>query len=194
MTSNSFQFGGRVKIVASVEILLTTYTAEGWFGVNVLLLLEPFTINARATAGVTVSAGDEELLGVDLHDADRRPAALVRDRAREFTFFGIDVPFEFDIGNEPGASRGRSTTSRPTCRERCSADRLAGGRPRATRGAAAWSSTTSGRPGCGRARPARGGPPVGRPAQPDDHRLRRVHPDPERIDAADVTLGGQPVA
>ena len=41
MRENTLQFGGRFQLTASVEVL-TTYTAEGWFGINVLLVFKPF--------------------------------------------------------------------------------------------------------------------------------------------------------
>ena len=47
----------------------------------------------------------------------------------------------------------------------------------------------------GPARPAGRGAPVGRAAEPDDHGVRRATSrTTDRIDAADVTLGGEPVA
>ena len=102
VTSNTFQFGGRVEIVATVEVALTTYTAEGRFGVNVLLVLQPFKIVARATAGVSVSAGDHELMGVQLTTRIEGPQPWYATGRASFTFFGVDVPFAFDVGSQPG--------------------------------------------------------------------------------------------
>lgn len=102
ITSNSVQFGGRFSIVASVEVLLTTYTAEGWFSVDLLLVLRPFKLVARATAGVAVSAGDKELFGVDLRARLEGPQPWFATGRASFTFFGIDVDFGFDVGAQPG--------------------------------------------------------------------------------------------
>lgn len=102
VTSNTFQFGGRFRIEARLEVAFTTYTAEGWFGVNVLLVLKPFTIVARATAGVSISAGDKELLGVDLTARVEGPQPWYATGRASFTFFGFDVEFSFDVGTQPG--------------------------------------------------------------------------------------------
>jgi hypothetical protein len=102
ITSNTVQFGGRFKIVASVEVLLTTYTAEGWFKVNLLLVLTPFKIVAGASAGVTVSAGDRELMGVKLRVHLEGPKPWYATGSATFKFFGLGVDFGFDVGSRPG--------------------------------------------------------------------------------------------
>ena len=102
VTSNTLQFGGRFRLEASVEVLLTTYTAEGWFGINVLLVFKPFKIVAGASAGVAISAGDKELFGVRLRAHLEGPEPWYATGRATFTFFGLDVDFGFDIGTRPG--------------------------------------------------------------------------------------------
>ena len=102
MTSNTLQFGGRFRLEASVEVLLTTYTAEGWFGINVLLVFKPFKIVAGASAGVSISAGEKELFGVRLRAHLEGPEPWYATGRATFTFFGLDVDFGFDIGTRPG--------------------------------------------------------------------------------------------
>jgi hypothetical protein len=102
VTSNTLQFGGKFRLEASVEVLLTTYSAEGWFTINVLLVLKPFKLVARATAGVSISAGDKELLGVDLSTRLEGPEPWYATGHATFTFFGFDVDFGFEIGAQAG--------------------------------------------------------------------------------------------
>ena len=102
VTSNTLQFGGKFRLEASLEVLLTTYTAEGWFSINVLLVLKPFKLVARATAGVSISAGDKELLGVDLSARLEGPEPWFATGYASFTFFGFDVDFGFEIGSQAG--------------------------------------------------------------------------------------------
>ena len=82
--------------------MLTTYTAEGWFTVNVLLVLKPFKIVAGASAGVSISAGDRELMGVQLRAHLEGPQPWYATGTATFTFFGLDVDFGFDVGSQPG--------------------------------------------------------------------------------------------
>ncbi len=108
VTSNTLQFGGAVKVEASVEFLLTTYTAAGWFDFDVLLVFSPFAIIADLSAGVSVSAGDRELFGVHLSVALEGPQPWLASGRAEFEFFGIGVDFAFDIGHHAvGAPPGR---------------------------------------------------------------------------------------
>ena len=100
VTSNTVQFGGRFQLTASVKVLLTTYTAEGWFTINLLLVLKPFKFVARATAGVSVSAGDRELFGVQLTARLEGPKPWYANGSAQFTFFGLDVDFGFEIGSK----------------------------------------------------------------------------------------------
>jgi hypothetical protein len=102
VTSNTLQFGGKFRLEASVKVLLTTYSAEGWFGINVLLVLKPFKIVAGATAGVSISAGDKEMLGVDLTARLEGPEPWYATGRATFTFFGFDVEFGFEIGDRAG--------------------------------------------------------------------------------------------
>lgn len=109
MRENTLQFGGRFQLTASVEVL-TAYPAEGWFGINVLLVFQPFKIVAGARAGVSISAGDRELMGVTLRAHLEGPD-----------------DFGFDIGTRPGGEPGTPTRSPRTSSWRCRATRP--GRP-----------------------------------------------------------------
>jgi hypothetical protein len=104
LTSNTVQFGGRFELIASVKVLLTTYTAEGWFTINLLLVLKPLKFLARATAGVSVSAGDRELFGVQLTARLEGPQPWYATGTAVFNFFGLDVDFGFEIGGQPGGA------------------------------------------------------------------------------------------
>ena len=195
VTSNSFQFGGRMKIIASVEVAFTTYTAEGWFTINVLLIVQPFSIKARATAGVAISAGEKELLGVDLRTRIEGPQPWYAMGRAEFTFLGLDVPFSFDIGDQPG---GEPRDTHPVAEDVTTAVTPPDG----------WVATDSG-DSWGSSVVLSDERPEGLWVRPDQlvemrqsvAPLNRTMtafgeyiPDPDRIDATDVTLGGQPVA
>jgi hypothetical protein len=195
VTSNTLQFGGRVRIVASVEVLLTTYTAEGWFGVNVLLVLKPFKLVARATAGVAVTAGDRELLGVQLVTRLEGPEPWYATGRASFKFFGLPVEFGFDIGSQPG---GEPREQHPVGDDVVTAMTPPTGWE-VTDSPDAWASGVV----LAEERPA------GLWARPDQlvevrqsvaplNRTITAYgefvPDTERIDAGDVTLGGAAVA
>jgi len=101
ITSNTVQFGARVDLEASVEVLLTTYTARGWVGFDVLLTLTPLSLSAQVVAGVSVSAGDRELFGVDLSLHLQGPDPWHAVGRAVFDFFGFHVDYLFDIGEPP---------------------------------------------------------------------------------------------
>ena len=101
ITSNTVQFGARLDLEASVEVLFTTYTARGWVGFDVLLTLIPLSLSAQLTAGVAVSAGDRELFGVDLSLHLQGPDPWHAVGRAVFDFFGFHVDLLFDIGHPP---------------------------------------------------------------------------------------------
>jgi hypothetical protein len=103
LTSNSVQFGAAVNLLASVEVWPTTYVARGWFAFNVLLEFSPFRFEATMSAGVGVYAGDRELTGVQLTVLLEGPKPWVASCNARFRFFGIWVPFSFDIGSGAGS-------------------------------------------------------------------------------------------
>lgn len=194
VTSNTFQFGGRVEVTASVKVLVTTYTAQGWFGVNVLLTLTPFAIVADVSAGVAVSAGTKELFGVDLYVHLEGPRPWYAMGRATFRFFGLNVDLLFDVGSTPGgAVRG----VHPVADDVVAA--LADPRAwQAVDGAGAWTSGVTLSPEL----------PAGlwvRPDQAVEVRqsvapLNRTItafgeyvPAEPTIDVTDVTLGGEPV-
>ncbi len=102
VTSNSFQFGGGVDVLASVDFLGTTYTAWGGFSVNLLLIFKPFKLVADATFGVGISVRGEDVLSADLAVHLEGPKPWYATGRAYFTFLGIKVNFEFDVGNRPG--------------------------------------------------------------------------------------------
>jgi hypothetical protein len=98
VTSNSVQFGGGVSIAASAEFLGVTYTARGWFDVDVLLQFSPFLFVAEASAGVGVYAGNRELMGVSLDLHLEGPDPWYASGSARFTFFIVKVRFAFAVG------------------------------------------------------------------------------------------------
>lgn len=104
VTSNTVQFGASLEVVAEAKILFTVYTARGWFDLDVLLVLVPFSITADIAAGVTVSAGDKELFGVAMGVHIEGPEPWYALARAEFRFFGIDVSFEVEVGREIGSA------------------------------------------------------------------------------------------
>ena len=81
VTSNTLQFGGEFRLEASVEVLLTTYTAEGWFGINVLLVVKPFKIGPGDGRGLDLGRR-EGAVRRRPDGAPRGARAVVRDRPR----------------------------------------------------------------------------------------------------------------
>jgi hypothetical protein len=102
VTSNSVQFGAGVELEASVEIWPTTYTARGGFDFDVLLIFSPFRIVADMSAGVSISAGDKELFGVDLAAHLEGPKPWFASGYASFRFFGLNVEFELEVGGKTG--------------------------------------------------------------------------------------------
>lgn len=107
VTSNSVQFGGRVEIEASATFLLVTYTAVGFFELDVLLRFAPFALVADASAGVGVYAGSKELMGVQLDVHLEGPQPWYASGYARFTFFGVRVTFDVTVGGHaPPQVRG----------------------------------------------------------------------------------------
>jgi hypothetical protein len=101
VTSNTVQFGAVATLEATAEFLLTTYTARGWIGFDVLLMFDPFSFRVEYDAGVSVTAGDSdrELLAVTLHARLEGPKPWHAVGRARFDFFGIDVRFRVDVGS-----------------------------------------------------------------------------------------------
>lgn len=100
VTSNTLQFGSLATLEASAKFLLTTYTARGSVGFDVLLVFTPFSFAAAFQLSVSVSAGDHELLAVELSAQLDGPAPWYTSGYARFHFFGIDVRFEFEFGGD----------------------------------------------------------------------------------------------
>jgi hypothetical protein len=194
VTSNTLQFGGSFRLVASAEILLTTYTAEGWFTVNVLLTLTPFRIVTSARAGVAISAGDRELFGVDLRARLEGPVPWYASGRAQFDFFGLDVDFRFEVGDRPGGeARARHDVASDVAQ--------------AMGEAAAWSALDVA-DAWGNGVTLADERPEGLWARPDQRvevrqsiaplnrtitRFGELVPTTDRVDARDATLGADPV-
>ena len=103
VTSNTLQFGGALLVEASATVLGTTYTAAGWFEIDVLLRFTPFAIIADASAGVTVRAGGRELAGVTLSLHLEGPEPWYAVGQATFKFFGINVNFPVEVGSAQGS-------------------------------------------------------------------------------------------
>ncbi|HKE78912.1 MAG TPA: DUF6603 domain-containing protein [Solirubrobacteraceae bacterium] len=98
VTSNTLQFGSLATLEASAKFLLTTYTARGSVGFDVLLVFSPFSFAAAFQLSVSVSAGDNELLAVELSAQLDGPSPWYTSGYARFDFFGIDVRFDFEFG------------------------------------------------------------------------------------------------
>ncbi|MCI0636352.1 MAG: hypothetical protein L0206_20920, partial [Actinobacteria bacterium] len=100
LTSNTLQFGALAELEASAKFLLTTYTARGEVGFDVLLVFSPFAFIADFHASVDVTAGssDNELVAVSLTARLEGPKPWFASGTAEFDFFGIDVPFHVEVG------------------------------------------------------------------------------------------------
>ncbi len=100
LTSNTVQFGSQAELEASAKFLLTTYTARGSVGFDVLLVFSPFTFSAdfHAAVGVTAGNGDKELIGVSLAAHLEGPKPWFATGVASFDFFGIDVSFDVSFG------------------------------------------------------------------------------------------------
>ncbi len=100
ITSNTLQFGAEATLEASAKFLLTTYTARGSVGFDVLLVLAPFSFSAGFHASVSVTAGssDKELLAVSLSAHLDGPKPWSATGQASFDFFGIEVAFDFEVG------------------------------------------------------------------------------------------------
>lgn len=99
LTSNSVHFGGGINLEASTRFLGTTYYARGWFETHVLLIFNPFRINASLSAGVEIGTDRRVLLGVMFEVNLQGPDPWFVTGGAEFRFFGIKVSFPIEIGN-----------------------------------------------------------------------------------------------
>ena len=100
ITSNTLQFGSLATLEASAKFLGVTYTARGEVGFDVLLVFSPFsfTVDFEVSVAVTAGSGDHELLAVSLAAHLEGPQPWACSGHARFTFIGIDVGFEFDVG------------------------------------------------------------------------------------------------
>ncbi len=106
VTSNTLQFGSLAEIEASDRFLGVTYTARAEVGFDVLLVFSPFAFIADVHASAEVTAGDRELLAVDLHAHLEGPQPWYATGSAGFDFFGIDVSFAIAVGwSAPPAAR-----------------------------------------------------------------------------------------
>jgi hypothetical protein len=106
VTSNTLQFGSLAEIEASDRFLGVTYTAHAEVGFDVLLVFSPFAFIADVHASAEVTAGDRELLAVDLRAHVEGPQPWYVTGSASFDFFGIDVSFAVSVGwSSPPAAR-----------------------------------------------------------------------------------------
>lgn len=98
VTANTLQFGSEATLVASAKVLLTTYTARGSVGFDVLLVFAPFAFAAGFHLDVSVSAGEKELLAVSLAAHLEGPEPWYTNGSATFEFFGVHVGFAFEFG------------------------------------------------------------------------------------------------
>lgn len=106
VTSNTLQFGALAEIEASDRFLGVTYTAHAEVGFDVLLVFSPFAFIADLHANAEVTAGEKELLAVDLRAHVEGPQPWYATGSASFDFFGIDVSFAIAVGwSAPPAAR-----------------------------------------------------------------------------------------
>jgi hypothetical protein len=98
ITANTLQFGAAVALVARMEFLKVTYTATGQAHFDALLVFSPFSFQADMGASVAVTAGNKELTEIDLDLYVEGPEPWYAEVRASFKFFGIKVPFNFDVG------------------------------------------------------------------------------------------------
>ncbi len=122
VTPNTVQFGGRFEIEASVKVVLTTYTARGWFGFDVLLIFSPFKLVADVTAGVAVYSGNKELMGVSLAAHLEGPKPWFASGLAQFKFFGVKVKFDFTVGDKAQPVALETTDLLPLIQAQINAD------------------------------------------------------------------------
>ncbi|MEM7338829.1 MAG: DUF6603 domain-containing protein [Actinomycetota bacterium] len=99
VTSNTVQFGAALELEASINVLIKTYVARGWFEFNVLLQFSPFKLVANIAAGVAIYSGNKELLGVHLEATVEGPDPWYVTGSASFRFFGLNVDFELEVGS-----------------------------------------------------------------------------------------------
>ncbi|HMI82547.1 MAG TPA: DUF6603 domain-containing protein [Polyangiaceae bacterium] len=98
VASNALQFGALATLEARMKALVTTYTATGSLGFDVVLTFSPFAFIADAHCSVDVSAGDKELFGAELRVHLEGPKPWYATAIGSITFFGLDVHFEVAFG------------------------------------------------------------------------------------------------
>ena len=105
ITSNTFQFGSHAYLEASSKFLGVTYTARGDVSFDVLLVFSPFsfTVDLEVSVAITAGSSDHELLAVSLYAHLEGPKPWACSGHARFTFLGIDVGFEFDVGGNAPA-------------------------------------------------------------------------------------------
>jgi hypothetical protein len=105
VTSNTLQFGAEASLEASAKFLLTTYTALGEVGFDVLLVFSPFAfiVDFHASVAVTAGDGDKELLAVSLAAHLEGPKPWYATGTASFDFFGLDVSFDVEVGGAADA-------------------------------------------------------------------------------------------
>ena len=113
VTSNTLQFGSLAEIEASRPVPRRRPTPPvPRSGFDVLLVFSPFAFIADVHASAEVTAGDRELLAVDLDAHLEGPQPWYATGSAGFDFFGIDVSFAIAVGwSAPPAAR--PTRGRP---------------------------------------------------------------------------------
>ena len=105
VTPNTVQFGGSAHAVLAVSALGVDFTASGTFDFDVQITFDPFAFVASMSAGVVIAAEGQTLLGVTLRLVLEGPAGWYGSGSAEFTFLGMDVPFQIELGSPPAAGQ-----------------------------------------------------------------------------------------
>lgn len=101
ITSNSVQFGGQVRLDATIA----GCGVEGWLGLDALVAWEPsFSFSVRVRAGVAVKVFGAKLLGVALDFTLEGPAPWHAFGSGEISLLFVSVSLDFDVtwgGGQP---------------------------------------------------------------------------------------------
>lgn len=94
ITSNSVQFGGQVRLDATIA----GCGVEGWLGLDALVVWEPsFSFSVRVRAGVAVRVFGAKLLGIALDFTLEGPAPWHAFGSGEVSLLFFSVSLDFDV-------------------------------------------------------------------------------------------------
>jgi hypothetical protein len=93
VTSNAVMFGGQVQLDATIA----GCGVQGWLGLDVLFVLDPFAFSVRVRAGVAVRAFGHRLAGISLDFTLEGPAPWHAFGTGSISVLFWDVDLDFDV-------------------------------------------------------------------------------------------------